>query len=48
MIKRQCAAWESAEYYIAGPPVMADAMKQTLEELHIPQGRIKIELFAGG
>lgn len=48
MIKGQCAAWESAEYYIAGPPVMADAMKQTLEELHIPQGRIKIELFAGG
>jgi ferredoxin-NADP reductase len=48
MIKGQCAAWESAEYYIAGPPVMADAMKQTLEEMHIPQGRIKIELFTGG
>jgi ferredoxin-NADP reductase len=47
-IKGQCAAWESAEYYIAGPPVMADAMKQTLEEMHVPQGRIKIELFAGG
>ena len=47
MIKGQCAAWESAEYYIAGPPVMADAMKQTLEEMHVPQGRIKIELFAG-
>ena len=48
MIKGQCAAWESAEYYVAGPPVMADAMKQTLEEMHIPQGRIKVELFAGG
>jgi ferredoxin-NADP reductase len=47
MIKGQCAAWESAGYYIAGPPVMADAMRQTLEEMHIPQGRIKIELFAG-
>ncbi len=47
-IKGQCAAWESAEYYVAGPPVMADAMKQTLEEMHVPQGRIKIELFTGG
>jgi ferredoxin-NADP reductase len=48
MIKGYCATWGSAEYYIAGPPVMADAMKQTLEEMHIPQERIKIELFAGG
>lgn len=48
MIKGQNSAWESAEYYIAGPPVMVDAMKQTLEEMHIPQGRIKIELFTGG
>ncbi len=47
MIKGHCDAWESAQYYIAGPPVMADAMKQTLEQMHIPQERIKIELFAG-
>ncbi len=47
MIKGQCSAWESARYYIAGPPVMADAMRQTLEEMHIPEGRIKVELFAG-
>jgi ferredoxin-NADP reductase len=48
MIKGHFSAWESAQYYIAGPPVMADAMKQTLEEMHIPRERIKIELFAGG
>lgn len=47
MIKKGCDAWESAEYYIAGPPVMADAMKQTLSEIHIPQERIKIEIFTG-
>lgn len=47
MIKGQCEAWERAEYYIAGPPAMADAMKQTLLAMNIPPMRIKIELFAG-
>jgi ferredoxin-NADP reductase len=48
MIEGHCGAWESARYYIAGPPVMADAMKQTLEQMQVPKERIKIELFAGG
>ena len=47
MIKAMCQAWDRAVYYIAGPPNMADAMKQTLEGMNIPPGRIKIELFSG-
>ncbi len=47
MIEGHCDAWESARYYMAGPPVMTDAMKKTLEQMRIPQERIKIELFAG-
>ena len=29
-IKERCPVWEKAVYYVAGPPVMADAMTQTL------------------
>jgi len=47
MVKAGCAAWESAQYYIAGPPAMTDAMKQTLDAMGIPAARVKIELFAG-
>ena len=47
MIKNGCNVWEHAVYYIAGPPTMADAMKQTLEAMDIPPARIKIELFGG-
>ena len=47
MIKENCTAWESAAYYIVGPPAMADTMKQTLGEMDIPSGRITVELFAG-
>jgi len=46
-IKAQCATWEAAMYYIAGPPAMADAMKQTLDTMGIPSGRIKMEIFSG-
>ncbi len=47
MIKAHCKAWDKAEYYVAGPPNMADAMKQTLDAMGIPPSRIKMELFAG-
>ncbi len=47
MIKEGCADWERALYYIAGPPAMAEAMKQTLEALAIPPARVRIELFVG-
>ena len=47
MIKSGCEAWERAHYYIAGPPAMADAMKQTLEGMNIPPVQTRIELFVG-
>jgi ferredoxin-NADP reductase len=46
-IKARCPVWDKASYYIAGPPAMADTMKETLTTLDIPADRIKIELFAG-
>jgi len=46
-IKERCPVWEKAIYYVAGPPVMADAMKQTLVTMNVPDNRIKVELFAG-
>ncbi len=46
-IKGHCPVWEEAIYYVAGPPVMADAMKQTLVTMSVPADRIKVELFAG-
>ena len=46
-IKERCPVWEKANYYVAGPPVMADAMKQTLVTMNLPADRIKVELFAG-
>jgi ferredoxin-NADP reductase len=46
-IKEQCPVWDKALYYVAGPPVMADAMKQTLVTMNVPADRIKVEVFAG-
>lgn len=46
-IKEHCPVWENSLYYVAGPPVMADAMKQTLVTMNVPADRIKAELFAG-
>lgn len=47
VIKEGCPVWEKALYYVAGPPVMVDAMKQTLVGMNVPADRIKAELFAG-
>ena len=47
MIRNACKEWESAAYYVVGPPNMAEAMKQTLNDMSIPPERVKVELFAG-
>ena len=47
MIKDGCRSWESAIYYIVGPPPMANGMKQMLQGMNIPPARIKMELFTG-
>jgi ferredoxin-NADP reductase len=46
-IKSMCAVWEKAAYYVAGPPAMADTMKEILNTLGISTERVKVELFAG-
>ena len=46
-IKARCTVWDKATYYIAGPPAMADTMKEILGALSVPTERIKVELFAG-
>ena len=47
MIKERCKTWESAAYYVAGPPGMTAALNETLQSMNIPAERIKTELFAG-
>lgn len=47
MIKNGCRTWNSAIYYIVGPPPMASSMKQLLQDMKVPLLRIKMELFAG-
>ncbi len=47
MLQGHLQRWREAQYYIAGPPAMADAMKKTLEGMEVPGSRIRIELFAG-
>jgi len=47
IIKTHCPVWERAVYYLAGPPAMADTMKEMLNALGVPADRIKVELFAG-
>jgi ferredoxin-NADP reductase len=47
MIRNACKDWENAAYYVVGPPIMAEAMKQTLSDMNIASERIKVELFAG-
>lgn len=47
IIRERCPVWKNAVYYIAGPPVMVEAMKQTLVTMEVTADRIKVELFAG-
>ena len=47
MIKNGRLSWETAAYYIVGPPNMAAAMRETLDAMRIAPERITTELFAG-
>ena len=47
MIREECISWETASYYIVGPPNMAAVMRETLDTMRIAPERITTELFAG-
>jgi ferredoxin-NADP reductase len=47
MIRNNCPTWQTARYFIVGPPAMTEAMKQTLNEMSIAPERVTLELFAG-
>jgi ferredoxin-NADP reductase len=43
MIRNGCKQWANALYYMAGPPAMVDTMQQILDEMAIPQDRVRTE-----
>lgn len=43
MIRSRCKEWANALYYMAGPPVMIDTMQQILDDMAIPQDKIRTE-----
>lgn len=47
MIEEHCRDWRDSVYYLAGPPVMVDSMKETLKEMHISNERMHVEKFSG-
>ena len=47
MIREQCGDWQEAIYYVSGPPVMVDGMKDVLVRMGIDQQRVKREVWAG-
>jgi len=47
MIRANLPEWESALYFLAGPPPMVEAMQGTLAEMGIAGDRVRPELFAG-
>ncbi len=47
MIKEQCKNWSEAVYYVSGPPVMVDGMKDMLVRMGIDQQRVKREVWTG-
>jgi ferredoxin-NADP reductase len=47
MIREGCREWESAVYYVSGPPIMADGMRAMLGQLGIGRERIKTEIWPG-
>jgi ferredoxin-NADP reductase len=46
-IREQCPEWQSADYYIAGPPAMVETLEATLLELGIEASRMRAERFTG-
>lgn len=47
LIKKYCPEYQNSRFYIAGPPEMVKAMKETLLGMDVPSKRIKMENFAG-
>ncbi|HVN96650.1 MAG TPA: FAD-dependent oxidoreductase [Syntrophorhabdaceae bacterium] len=47
MIMEECGEWQSAIYYVVGPPPMAQAMQETLRAMDVGPLRTKMELFTG-
>lgn len=47
LIRSRLPGWADAEYLLAGPPVMVDAMSSVLTELGIDPARVRPENFAG-
>lgn len=47
MIKREIPDYIERVFYICGPPAMVETMVSILEELEVPQNRIKQEEFTG-
>lgn len=47
MIKDGCKEWQSAIYFIAGPPKMSDSMAEILKGINILPERIYVEKFTG-
>jgi ferredoxin-NADP reductase len=47
MIKEQCKDWPEATFYVSGPPVMVDAMKDALVQTGVDQQRVKREVWTG-
>ncbi len=47
MIREGLPEWESALYFLAGPPPMVEAMQGTLAEMGIAGDRVQPELFSG-
>lgn len=47
MIQEHCPEWQSADYFLAGPPSMVETLEATLRELGIEPSRVRAERFAG-
>jgi ferredoxin-NADP reductase len=43
MIKSRWDEWANAIYYMAGPPAMVDTIQQILDDMAIPQDRVRKE-----
>lgn len=47
MIRENVSDLENSIFYVCGPPVMVEAMQETLKRMEIPDERIRIEKFSG-
>ncbi|MGB8645158.1 MAG: RnfABCDGE type electron transport complex subunit D [Anaerolineae bacterium] len=47
MIKAEVPDYRQCIFYVSGPQSMVDSVKAILEQLHVPEGQIKTDYFAG-